>query len=370
MYFPSINILRGFAAISVVIYHVIFYWNWQAFPENGPLSWFRIGWLGVDLFFVISGFVIGLSAFTEIDRHGAQSFRGPFWRRRIARIVPLYYLTCLVYIVFISPELLFHKFWPNLIAHVFFIHNTIIQWHGAINGVNWSLGAEMQFYVLMLLLAPWLREGRTLVIATVLIGVTWAWRLGSWYIMQPQDHETAFALWRVATQLPGMLDEFLAGLLLARFVRSTTGQAFIGKVRANFALFALLLSIFSALLWATLYYYWEYPVFWFYPSMVTFFRTPLALAWALLIFLACCANSPPWLRLTSPLQYLGEVSYGIYLWHLPVILSLKRIPTLSPSKALLITFGLSLLFAAISWHFFEKPLIERFGRVRQKESTA
>lgn len=104
-YFETIDILRGFAALSVVVYHVIELFNWTEFPSTGPMLWFRTGWMGVDLFFVISGFVIGLSAFSEIDRSGPTHFHGAFFARRVARIVPLHYLTMLVFIVFIQPEL-------------------------------------------------------------------------------------------------------------------------------------------------------------------------------------------------------------------------------------------------------------------------
>jgi peptidoglycan/LPS O-acetylase OafA/YrhL len=365
-YFPSIDILRGFAALSVVVYHVIVYWNWQAFPENGLLSWFRIGWFGVDLFFVTSGFVIGLSAFAEIDRHGTTGFREPFWRRRIARIVPLHYLTCLIYVVFISPELLFNKIWPNAISHLLFVHNLVPQWHGAINGVNWSLGAEMQFYLLMLLVAPWIRSGRVWQIALVLIGITWAWRFGAWYLMAPKDVDRAFALWRWATQLPGMLDEFAAGLLLARFVRSERGQHFLNAAASRRRLLVPVAGVAALLLWPLFTLYWEYSAFWFFPGMTTLFRTPLAAAGALLLLVACCLQSENWLRLTAPLRYLGTVSYGIYLWHLPVILSLKRINGLAPGPALALTIGLAVTFAAISWHYFEKPLIDRYGKAAAK----
>ncbi|HRL91443.1 MAG TPA: acyltransferase family protein, partial [Comamonas denitrificans] len=74
-YFDTIDILRGFAAISVVVYHVIEHFQWNNFPATWPWLWFRVGWMGVDLFFVISGFVIGLSAFSEIDKRGEHAFR-------------------------------------------------------------------------------------------------------------------------------------------------------------------------------------------------------------------------------------------------------------------------------------------------------
>ena len=55
LYFPNLDLLRAFAAISVLVLHVIELTGWKNFPIEGPLTWFRIGWMGVDLFFVISG---------------------------------------------------------------------------------------------------------------------------------------------------------------------------------------------------------------------------------------------------------------------------------------------------------------------------
>jgi peptidoglycan/LPS O-acetylase OafA/YrhL len=59
-------------------------------------------------------------------------------------------------------------------------------------------------------------------------------------------------------------------------------------------------------------------------------------------------------------RYLGTISYGIYLWHLPVILALKRVTWVDGPQALPSVLVLTVLFAALSWHFFERPLMMRF----------
>lgn len=360
LHFGSIDVLRGFAALSVVVYHVIEHFAWTAFPSTGPLLWFRAGWMGVDLFFVISGFVIGLSAFAEIDKRGPWHFQGAFFSRRVARIVPLHYLTMLVFVVFISPELLFTNFWVNLSSHLLFVHNLNLNLHGAINGSNWSLATEMQFYVLMLLLAPWIRIGRWWAIAAVFIGTAWAWRYGVTVFVQPSSQLGPFPVFVAATQLPGMLDEFVAGLLLARLVRSELGKKMLGGgVSVQVVLFALAVIVVSV----TLLIYWRYASFWNYPLMVTMWRSLLALAFALVLLFAISIKVTGVPRkLLSPLFYLGTISYGIYLWHLPVLLSLKRLAWVSPSVALALGIGLTCVFASMSWHFFEQPFIERLRR--------
>lgn len=103
--FENINLLRAFAATAVVVYHVIEFTHWKSFPITGPLLTFRIGWIGVDLFFVISGFVITSSALALYRKDGSE-FHRTYWTRRLSRIVPLYVLTGALWIVFFGQDLL------------------------------------------------------------------------------------------------------------------------------------------------------------------------------------------------------------------------------------------------------------------------
>ncbi|TCZ66129.1 acyltransferase family protein [Roseicella aquatilis] len=356
-HFPMIDVLRGFAALSVLVYHVIEHFRWTAFPDNGPLVWFRLGWQGVDLFFVISGFVIALSAFALIDRVGESGFRLPFLLRRLARIVPLHYLTCFVFVAFIAPGLILHPgIWAHFVSHLLFFHNLSTEWQGSINGVNWSLGTEMQFYLLILVLAPWLRRCRWWLIPALALPVTWAWRAAAVALVPIDGPAGPFPLFVAATQLPGMLDEFAAGILLARALRS---DAALGRLRIAFRLPVLPILAAAAACWGTLSLFWPHASYWDHPGMVIFWRTALAASCGLVVLAACCLRGQPVLRLTWPLRYLGTISYGIYLWHLPVIESVKRVTWIGPDTALWLVLGLTVLLAAGSWHFFESGFVKR-----------
>lgn len=358
-HFDTIDILRGFAAISVVVYHVIELFQWNSFPASWPWLWFRVGWMGVDLFFVISGFVIGLSAFSEIDKRGEDDFRQGFFKRRLARIVPLHYLTMLVFIAFISPHLLFQHLFVNLGSHLLFLHNLVPQLHGSINGSNWSLATEMQFYVLMLIIAPWLRVGRWWSIALIFVLTSWLWRAGVSAWVQPSEQSGFFPVFVAATQLPGMLDEFLAGLLLARLVRSSYGGRIIAGGGFNKINIAILAVVF---LYFTFSVYTSYGSYWDYPLMVIFWRSLLAISFALVLLFFISLNLKGNLKkFLLPLNYLGTISYGIYLWHLPVLLSLKKLDWISPDVALMWCLVITCILASVSWHFFEKPLMDRFN---------
>lgn len=357
-YFSTIDVLRGFAALSVVVYHVIEIMEWKSFPITGPMLWFRIGWMGVDLFFVISGFVIGLSAFAGIDRNGPKAFRVPFFKHRFFRIAPLHYLTILVFVIFISPEILFSNFWGKLIPHLLFVQNLSTHLHGAINGSNWSLGTEMQFYVLMLMIAPWLRTAKYWKIFLTLVGIAWLWRWGVTSMFLSAPKLDVFRIFVTSTQLPGMLDEFAIGILLARFVRSEKGVQFLTQKDTRIPFLALIF-VASLVLYATLTIYWHHATYWDNAFMVIMFRTLLAIAFGLVIFSACLVPQYKWLDFfLTPFKYLGTISFGIYLWHLPVLMSLKRLPWLEPSRVLPLTLCFTVIFAALSWHFFEQPLMQ------------
>lgn len=361
-YFPSVDILRGFAALSVLVYHVIESWNWQSFPHDGPLAWFRIGWLGVDLFFVISGFVIGLSAFAGIDRHGPMDFRAQFSRRRLARIVPLHYLTCLLFIVLLMPRPWADDIGFNIIVHALFVHNLFPSVQGALNAPNWSLGIEMQFYLFVMLVAPWLRGRHGVVWLIAMIALAWAWRYFAFQLLTPLSPGRETELWLATVQLPGALDEFAAGLLLAIFLRSDFGRRVLALLIRRPAVMLAILVVAGMMFWSAVLIHRAGPPFWQSVVTVTTIRTPLAAAAVLLLLIACSLNSERWLRWSTPFRYLGVISYGIYLWHWLVLLALHQAGVTSPIVGLVLTFAITLALSVCSWHVLEKPIITRFSR--------
>lgn len=362
--YPYIDILRGFAALSVLIYHVIEQWQWTAWPVSGPLVWFRAGWMGVDLFFVISGFVIGLSAFAGIDRAKAdkmtgkpsQGFHWAFFVRRMFRIVPLHYLTCLLFVITVTPTLMMERVIPNGLSHALFIHNWWPTLHGGINGANWSVATEMQFYLLMLCLAPLIKRSSALIVFLICFGLAWSWRYAMVQFVPTDGAMGTFPLFVFTTQLPGMMDEFGAGLLLAKFTSSQTGQYYLSKWWAPFV--AGIGA--AALILITSQIYWSVVDFWNTTTMVVFFKSLLAASAFLVVLTACTIPATkPLLQFLRPLTYLGKISYGIYLWHLLVLVSLKELEWLQPPQALIYAVIATLILASFSWHLFEKPLLDK-----------
>lgn len=359
MMYPMVDVLRGFASISVVVFHVISYFEWKDFPSDGPALWFRNGWMGVDLFFVISGFVISLSAFGRLDREDRVHFRRGFMRARLARIVPLHYLTCALFVAFVTPELIYAPdLWMYVGTHFLFVHNLFFWYHGGPNGVNWSLATEMQFYLLMLIIAPWLRNCRWWIIPVTSILISWCWRWCVFEFVRIDETFGAFPRFVYATELPGALDEFGMGITLARFLRSVR-WAWLVDLLSRYSLVPFGCAYLTVSVVLTVF--WRDPVFWDNEAAVVIERTLIGIACASVVFSACCLQQWALLCMTAPLRYLGTVSYGIYLWHLGVILILKCNTSLQGGQVLPWVLILTVVLASISWHLFEHPIVRRLA---------
>lgn len=358
LHFPMIDVLRGFAAVTVIVYHVIEHLKWEAFPSTGPAVWFRLGWMSVDLFFVISGFVITLSAVRGISKSRSKR---EYLRRRLTRIVPLHYLTCLIYVVFVMPAMLsMQRIGFHLWTHAAFVHNWHPATQGSINGVNWSLGVEMQFYLIVMLAAGWLARVRPAVLVGTCLGTAWAWRAGAYFLFRGETAFGANLTWVYTSQVFGMLDFFGWGGALALLLANDPDGSFRRRWIDRWWIPA---SAAALVAWPAMRIYWPNASYWDNPAMVVLWRSAMALVWALVIAAACGLGSGRIARWAAPLRYLGTISYGLYLWHLPVIDSLKKTALpYAPERFLAVALLLSGIFAAGSWHCFEKPLMDKYGK--------
>lgn len=344
--FPLIDLLRALAALLVVCYHVIVHGNWTDFPSAGPLMFPRMGWIGVDLFLVISGFVIGKTAMESFTRNPS-GWRSVFIERRLRRIAPLHVATLFLYALLISPQILtlggdslFH-----VATHVFFVHNLFPSTYGSINGVNWSVALEMQFYLLVALTAPWLARSGWMRVMMVWVSIAIAWRYATTLLFVPtvaSVHNQIVA----ATMLPGTIDQFVMGICLAKVCIE-------GKLSFTPRRFVLWTATAALLLNAAWDTFSPRSAYWYFPEMIWFWRTLVSAAFAALLgVFVMIPFSGGWL--TKPFRYLGEISYGIYLWHLPVLISLIAHTPWRGASLLRATLIGTIVLAALSWHGFEK----------------
>ena len=334
----------------------------------GPFDFtplFSGGSAGVDLFFTLSAFLLSLPyASRQLEGRPPPSLR-TFWLRRVQRILPAYYAQLLVLVALaaafgIGALPTARQFLGNLLLL------TDLGPYGAepINPVTYTLPIEFGFYLLLPLLAKWLRPRRWPWLALLAILVTQLWR----HLVFPHVAHAPVPLRVIALeQLPGRLDQFVAGMLAAYAYTRAAASGRAASGRANDALLLLGSAAFLGLLWAVHYSigtYWE-------GAWLLFAWHGLAgVAAALMLYAAARGSRIARALLdNAPLRWLGLVSFGVYLWHLPILHWLDaahafdgidgyRLPWMLP-----VVLGAASLVAAVSWRWIELPFL-RLGRPR------
>lgn len=328
--------LRALAALSVVTFHA-YQWNRTGAAGTWPLgdgAWHQL-MLGtdlfVDMFFVLSGFVLWLPvARAVLDGSDGR----PGWLvlvRRAARLLPLYATVVLVVWAVTNPSLPGH--WQDLVLHLTFTQvysDTYIFWT---NGPAWSLAVEFHFYVLVALAIPLVRhltrrtarrEHRLLVAASVptvlvVVGLTYTWWVTAVLHPDPTD-------WSVLFSPIGKAADFGLGMLLA--VACAAGVRLGATTRRTAGVLAL--GGLVALAAARPH---DVSGLWWHPAYAAAITVGLA---------AIVLHDGPWPRWMSwqPVAWLGGLGYGIYLIHEPVMRLLGSqglLPEPTPGPVFLLT---------------------------------
>lgn len=320
--------VRGAAVLAIVAFH--------AMSDRLPG-----GYIGVDLFFVLSGFLITRLLIVEIDEHGRLDLRG-FYVRRALRLLPALLVCCAIVAPLFavlpvterSQSLLGTLTAVTYASSVFAALGTDLGWmiH------TWSLSVEEYFYLVwpVALAAIAVRRHRTRVMAAV-VALAIGYRLVAGIATDWTVQRISYAPDTRAEQL--LVGAFVAFLLAGRARRVPV--AALGVAVAVFPVFVLL------------------------PARLTepfYFQhggsTVVAVAAAVLVAGLDDARSTVLHRLAAwrPLVWVGERSYGIYLWNLPLVAIIAATPVPGPAQMpvkLLLTF----LVPAISYHVVERPCL-------------
>ncbi len=348
-YEPALDGLRAFAVALVVWFH--------ARPEQLPG-----GFLGVSVFFTLSGYLICRLVLDEVDRTGGLSLAG-FWSRRYRRLIPASAALLLgVAAITALRPLVWGRAPSSVGADVVAAFAQVANWWFWLSGQTysarfvppspvqhfWSLAVEEQFYLLFPLIVVAtcrLREGRRL-----LAGVLAAATIGSWLVM---------GLGAVGDRIYYGTDarfaEIALGCLLALGLRAPSAVAFGRRAAARLAGFGplFLLGLVALSLAAVDHEHtaWLYPWGFLATSAFT----------CAVIVAASVDGATRGLLARAPLPAIGRISYGIYLIHWPVLwlLTPARLGV-GPGLALVVQLVLTLALAAVSFVAFEQPI--RGGR--------
>ncbi len=349
---PELDAVRAFAILPVLFFHSgIIAWA----PGSVVARAASYGWAGVDLFFVLSGFLItGIL----LDARGSRGYFRNFYARRALRIWPLYYAALLLIFFVLRPG----RFFPAPIYpfnyYATYTQNLLGTQYGPTPwAVTWSLAVEEQFYLVWPLLV-WLCPRRML--HRVLVAMV----LASPLLRAVAIHQGANQYF-VSTFPLCRFDSLAMGALLACWVRS--GSFSMSRLRrGSVAVFAGA----CALLIAGMYLPWEIAD----PLHVIPQYTLLAVGSAGLIGIALVSSlEGSWLSpvLRNPLlRYIGKISYGLYLLHGTVFQLAGNLGWWSATWTLVFEFTLLFLLMSASWRWFESPILRLKSRFELAQAAA
>ncbi|WP_417205738.1 acyltransferase family protein [Antarctobacter sp.] len=329
-YRGDIDGLRAVAVLSVVLYHF-------GLPLLG-------GFVGVDIFFVISGFLIGGILWREYDATGRINLR-TFYIRRFRRLAPAFFTMLLVTTAFGWVILLpfeFREYGKAVIASTVYLSNVLFfRQAGYFDTASedkpllhtWSLAVEEQFYIFLPLLLILLARWRWGLIGTLV--ACWAASLVACVLLTPVSHTATFFLF------PFRAWELLSGVLLAIW-----GHQRGGKWRGHPALSSVGIVMVGASIWFT-------PAGPLFPGLLA---VPPVLGTLLLLSSGTGAN-PVNRMLTMPvMRFFGLMSYSLYLWHWPVFTLATSLRGEMGLPESLVWMALSVGLGWLSWRFVEQPV--------------
>lgn len=345
-YRPDVDGLRAVAVIAVIIFHL------------NP-KWLPGGFVGVDIFFVISGFIITTAMYLQMQG-GTFSF-SEFYIKRVKRILPLFYLVSFSALIFTylfyMPED-FVRFADSLRYASTFIANVYFEKKSGYFAPSsevlpllhiWSLSVEEQFYFVWPLTLLCLVKLFRVKLRLVLSGGTLVAFVAISHYFATQDPNAAYYF------LHNRFFEMFAGALLAIACNHLRSKNFHLSI-ISYQLFGFV--GFTALL-LMFFIYNENMVF---PGLNAF--------WVVLatVMLVCSGERKESLsyRLLSikPMVFVGKLSYSLYLWHWPIIAFYNYYfgsMTVSGSLACLI---ITMMLSFLSWKYVETPL--RFVKLRRR----
>lgn len=353
-YNPALDGLRGIAIAAVVVYHLF----------DGVL---RGGFVGVDLFFVLSAFLITTLLLNELDGTGKVSVRS-FYERRIRRLAPAL-LTVLLFVsgyaLWFADDLEVGRLRRHLIGALTYSANWVFISDGTtyvdlVAGQSplrhvWSLAIEEQFYLVVPL--AFIAFGRSkssrsrnrniVVVSTLLICLS-IWQMARVFGSNPDPSRAYFGTdTRIFTMLIGVvLAVVRQALLRARFSDSVRGQARWNR-SWNAAAAAAGITFCAVAITATESAAWMFPA-----GFVA-----VALASAALVLGAEFSTGARRLLQFPALIFLGQISYGLYLWHWPVrVLLGQRVLHLNGAVLGAAQLAISLVVAVLSYRFLEQPI--------------
>ena len=321
---PRIRQLDGVRALAILVVFV---------QHSVRVLWF---WIGVDLFFVLSGFLI-TGVLLDNKQHALSSFFAGFYARRARRILVPYLVFLVVASFFVGVG------WTRHWYYYIFLTNLLLPLHipfPAAFAPLWSLAIEEQFYLVWPLAVYFLSVRRLRVVCIFLIAIAPLLR-GSFHFAK---------WWPVYGGTPFRMDLLATGALLCLMWRSRRVWIETWGARAGIPLGIAGLAGVRLLSHYGMSVYANSRL----GNVLTYEASLLACLGMMLYALS--GKGVAWLKF-GPLTYIGQISYSMYLVHLGIIIMV--FPKFHGPLGVLVSFPLTVAYASVSWFVLEKRLVSR-----------
>lgn len=351
--------LRGIAALWVMLSHCSYFFDGPQTSLWSAGRWLQLGWTGVLVFFVLSGFLLALPYVESQQAATRRPDSGAYLVRRVLRVIPAYWVQFVLLTAvgwWYGGMFALHDL-STLVAHLGMWFNLGLEPVRPLLGVWWTLPVEFAFYLTLPLLA------RMLVLRH---GALWILCVG--LLVSLAQHALVWGLpWQergsVVTQFPGYLVLFTMGVSAAwyrkpvqRYLADHPGSSLRWLAGALLLLLGLLALI---------------PLedggrdFWEQPLMYYLWKPAVGVAIVVLLLTLLDPANPLAALLCSRIAvHFGDISYSLYLWHLPIILAITGSPAIFGVGAgwhWVVAIACTWLVAAASARWVERPGI-RLGR--------
>jgi peptidoglycan/LPS O-acetylase OafA/YrhL len=346
---PELDGIRGLSVLAVMAWHV-------------AIPFVRAGNIGVDVFFVLSGFLITTLLLQEWEKSGTIGLKN-FYIRRALRLFPVLFVVMLLYGIYAAffekPDeaLRSYKYIAATLLYVANWVQVIFGLHHPVLGHTWSLAVEEQFYILYpLLLLGFLRTKLNqrwllVIFAVVIVGVF----LNRFWIWQGEiSYDRAHM--SLDTRADALLIGCFVSVLVVNRLIPTTFWALVAIRILSFASTVLLCSLIVGGVSDEVYY--KYGV----ASL-----TPICVGFVIIDLMGKPLRLTQWFLQNAALVWVGRLSYGLYLWHIPVFFMIGTHNTWSGIQVQGLRFLSVFLVAAASFYLIEQPFLRLKSRFSIRE---
>lgn len=353
IYFPNLNGVRFIAAILVVIHHIEQIKFMYGFENNWHLPFIEvIGKLGVVLFFVLSGFLITYLLLVEETKFNRIDV-SRFYLRRILRIWPLYFFIVIL-AFFVLPnieiferpnfgkDVIYQQLSGKLLLYFLFFSNLALSVFGITPFVShtWSIGTEEQFYLIWPLVLRFVKRNRLLLMILIIA----LYLLVHFFLQSSISNQVPFRnVFRGFWKLFNIDCMAIGGLFAVLHFQKNKLVFFLKK---PFIFFPILIVTIVFISFGIHFPWLHYEMY--------------ALLFGIIIL--NLATSRPTFLESSPLNYLGNISYGIYMYHpIAIVLALSFCKLIfeGPNGWMYpISIGLAIGFSALSYRYLESYFLK------------